>query len=79
MRELRQQLNLSQEKFAAHLHVSVRTVNRWENGHATPSPMALNLIEAKLQKFAGGNCLNSSQFQEDVTDKLRAMRRIIQC
>ncbi|MBD6616519.1 helix-turn-helix transcriptional regulator [Komarekiella sp. 'clone 1'] len=51
IRELRQQLDLSQEKFAAKLGVSLRTVNRWENGYAMPSQMALKLIEEMLQKM----------------------------
>ncbi|WP_375510080.1 helix-turn-helix domain-containing protein [uncultured Nostoc sp.] len=51
IRELRQQLDLSQEKFAAKLGVSLRTVNRWENGSTTPSHMALKLIEEMLQKM----------------------------
>lgn len=52
IRELRQQLNLSQEKFAAKLGVSFKTVNRWENGHSMPSPMALRLI-AELRREVG--------------------------
>ncbi|WP_339379261.1 helix-turn-helix domain-containing protein [aff. Roholtiella sp. LEGE 12411] len=51
IRELRQQLDLSQEKFAAKLGVSLRTVNRWENGNTVPSPMALKLIEEMLQNM----------------------------
>ena len=51
IRELRQQLDLSQEKFAAKLGVSLRTVNRWENGSTVPSHMALKLIEEMLQKM----------------------------
>lgn len=51
IRELRQQLDLSQEKFAANLGVSLRTVNRWENGSTVPSQMALKLIEEMLQKM----------------------------
>ena len=51
IRELRQQLDLSQEKFAAKLGVSLRTVNRWENGSTVPSQMALKLIEEMLQKM----------------------------
>ncbi|MHC5597705.1 MAG: helix-turn-helix domain-containing protein [Nostoc sp.] len=51
IRELRQQLDLSQEKFAARLGVSLRTVNRWENGSTVPSQMALKLIEEMLQKM----------------------------
>ncbi len=51
IREMRQRLRLTQEKFAAQLGVTYLTVNRWENGHATPSPMALKLIELKLQQM----------------------------
>ncbi|MBN3879859.1 MAG: helix-turn-helix transcriptional regulator [Nostoc sp. JL23] len=51
IRELRQQLDLSQEKFAAKLGVSLRTINRWENGSTVPSPMALKLIEEMLEKM----------------------------
>jgi DNA-binding transcriptional regulator YiaG len=51
IRELRQQLNLSQKKFAARLGVSVRTVNRWEKGYVVPSQMALKLIEEILEKM----------------------------
>ncbi|BAY74060.1 XRE family transcriptional regulator [Nostoc linckia NIES-25] len=51
IRELRQQLHLSQKKFAANLGVSLRTVNRWENGSAVPSQMALKLIEEMLEKM----------------------------
>ncbi|MBW4426711.1 MAG: helix-turn-helix domain-containing protein [Nostoc desertorum CM1-VF14] len=51
IRELRQHLALSQEKFAAKLGVSMRTVNRWENGSTVPSQMALKLIQEMLQKM----------------------------
>ncbi|MBN3941140.1 helix-turn-helix transcriptional regulator [Nostoc sp. NMS9] len=60
IRELRQQLNLSQEKFAAKLGVSLRTINRWENGYTVPSQMALKLIEEMLEKMgeAGKRLVN---------------------
>jgi DNA-binding transcriptional regulator YiaG len=65
VRELRQQLNLSQERFAARLGVSFRTVNRWENGHAVPSQMALQLIEGMLRKMGeSGKGLLSRYFPE---------------
>ncbi|MDZ8035024.1 MULTISPECIES: helix-turn-helix transcriptional regulator [unclassified Nostoc] len=51
IRQLRQQLDLSQEKFAAKLGVSLRTINRWENGATVPSQMALKLIEEMLEKM----------------------------
>lgn len=50
-RSLRQKLNLSQASFAAKLGVSVRTVNRWENGHAHPSKMALRLLEEMVNQM----------------------------
>ncbi len=52
IREIRQHLALSQEKFAARLGVSFRTVNRWENGRAVPSPMAMKLLEDMLIQLA---------------------------
>lgn len=51
LRQLRSQLNLSQEKFAAQLGVSFKTINRWENGHSTPSPMALKLLSHLLTQM----------------------------
>ncbi|MCU0537000.1 MAG: helix-turn-helix domain-containing protein [Hydrococcus sp. Prado102] len=51
IRQLRQRLQWSQSELALHLGVSLRSVNRWENGRATPSPMALRLINEKLQQI----------------------------
>ncbi|MEA5451880.1 helix-turn-helix transcriptional regulator [Leptolyngbya sp. CCNP1308] len=52
IRELRQTSKLTQEKFAAQLGVSFPTINRWENGHATPFPLALRQIEIVLSQLA---------------------------
>jgi DNA-binding transcriptional regulator YiaG len=52
IRELRQTLKLTQEKFAAQLGVSFPTINRWENGHATPSPLALKQIDMLLHQLS---------------------------
>lgn len=52
IRELRQTLKLTQEKFAAQLGVSFPTINRWENGHATPSPLALRQIDTLLNQLS---------------------------
>ncbi|HIK08724.1 MAG TPA: helix-turn-helix domain-containing protein [Oscillatoriaceae cyanobacterium M33_DOE_052] len=49
VRALRSRQSLTQEQFAAKLGVTFRTVNRWENAHATPSPMALKLIHLMLK------------------------------
>ena len=50
IRTLRQELGLTQEKFAAKLGVTFPTVNRWENNHATPSPLALEKIQALAKR-----------------------------
>lgn len=52
IRELRQTLKLTQEKFAVQLGVTFPTINRWENGHATPSPLALKQIELLLKQLS---------------------------
>ncbi len=52
VRELRSTLQLSQEKFADKLGMTFATINRWENGHATPSPLALKQIEALLNQLS---------------------------
>ncbi|MGB7324037.1 MAG: helix-turn-helix transcriptional regulator [Rubripirellula sp.] len=48
VKSLRDQLGLSQEKFAARLGVTFSSVNRWENGHRKPSPLAMKQVEAIL-------------------------------
>ena len=45
VRELRERTGLTQENFAAKLGVTYPTINRWENGRAKPSPLALKQIE----------------------------------
>jgi len=45
VRKLRDRTGLTQEKFAAKLGVPYPTSNRWENGRAKPSPLALKQIE----------------------------------
>lgn len=50
-RELRLMTGLTQEQFAATVGVTFSTVNRWENGRAMPSPMAMKLIENILRSL----------------------------
>jgi len=45
VKELREQLHLTQEAMAETLGVSFATVNRWENGWTAPSKLALRQIE----------------------------------
>ena len=51
IRELRERTGLTQEKFAAKLGVTFPTINRWENGRAKPSPLALKQIEELLRSL----------------------------
>lgn len=45
IKEIRNRLGLTQEKFAARLGVTFPTVNRWENGRTKPSPLAQKQID----------------------------------
>jgi putative transcriptional regulator len=51
VRELRKRTGLTQEKFAAKLGVTFPTINRWENGRAKPSPLAMQRIEDLLDSL----------------------------
>ena len=51
IRELRERTGLTQEKFAARLGVTFPTINRWENGRARPSPLAMQKIEELLRSM----------------------------
>jgi putative transcriptional regulator len=51
IRAIREELDLTQEQLAGELGVTFPTVNRWENGHNQPSPMALKQIQIKLQEL----------------------------
>ncbi|MEO0686780.1 MAG: helix-turn-helix transcriptional regulator [Cyanobacteria bacterium J06649_11] len=48
IRELRNSLGLTQDKFAAKLGVTLLTINRWENGRSKPSPLAMEKVEKLL-------------------------------
>ena len=56
VRELRQRTGLTQEKFAARIGVTFPTINRWENGRAKPSPLAMQRIEELLQAMGDRGC-----------------------
>ncbi|MDD5038274.1 MAG: helix-turn-helix transcriptional regulator [Dehalococcoidales bacterium] len=46
VKNIRNNLNISQEQLARDLNVSFSTINRWENGHTGPSKLAkLRFIE----------------------------------
>lgn len=45
VKTVRKALNISQEELARALGVSFATVNRWENGKTSPSPLAQRQFE----------------------------------
>ena len=51
IREFRLLTGLTQEQFGAYLGVTYATINRWENGRSKPSPMAMKLIQQKLEEM----------------------------
>lgn len=51
IKEVRVQLDLSQEDFAREIGVSYATVNRWENGRFLPSKMALRCVETYCDRM----------------------------
>ena len=66
VKEVRRQLALSQEDLARELGVSYATVNRWENGRARPSPLAMQKIEELLRKMGDqGSDLLGEIFAKD--------------
>ena len=44
IKQIRQELGLSQQQLAIELHVGFSTVNRWENAHTKPNGIARHAI-----------------------------------
>jgi len=66
VRELRKLLGLTQEKMAARLGVTFPTINRWENGRAKPSPLAIKQIEDLLAGLGdNGQDLRAKYFTKE--------------
>jgi putative transcriptional regulator len=53
IKEIRVQLDLSQEDLARELGVSYATINRWENGRFLPSRLAAMQLEAYCDRMIG--------------------------
>ena len=65
VRETRQCLKLSQVKLATMLGVSFHSINRWENGRAQPSPLAMKQIKELLYQMGEpGEALLARYFQK---------------
>lgn len=51
IREIRQEIGLTQEQFAAEVGVTCSSVNRWENGRGKPLPLAMEKILTMLEQM----------------------------
>ena len=58
VKEVRNQLNLSQEELAHKIGVSFATINRWENGKTSPSKLARNQFDSLCNKYKETGELN---------------------
>ena len=68
VRELRERTGLTQEKFAAKLGVTYPTINRWGNGRAKPSPLAVKQVEGLLRDLGerGNDLLQECSGGEEI-------------
>lgn len=56
---VRDQLGITQEQLAHELNISFSTINRWENGHTSPSKLArMRLIEFCIKKNIGTDIIS---------------------
>jgi transcriptional regulator with XRE-family HTH domain len=60
LKDLRARLGLGQTELASALGVSFATVNRWENGHFKPTPMALRA----LKQFCREHGIDYAQYDD---------------
>ncbi|MDI3477273.1 MAG: putative transcriptional regulator [Thermoanaerobacterium sp.] len=56
IKAIRMELNITQEQLARELNISFSTINRWENGHTSPSKLAkMRLLEFCSRKNVDAN------------------------
>lgn len=62
IKRLRAELGLTQARLAAELGVSFATVNRWENGQVTPSPLYwVQLVKLAAERTTSGGSARSAE------------------
>ena len=60
LKNIRKELNITQERLAHELSISFSTLNRWENGHTTPSRLArIRLIEYCTEKGVSAETISA--------------------
>lgn len=62
--EIRIEMGLTQEQFAAKLGVSFPTVNRWENQKAKPSPLAIQKLQKLFSNYKRKDRLKQNNIKE---------------
>ncbi len=62
VKEVRRQLEISQEELAHELGVSFATINRWENGKTTPFKLAWGQFDAFCRKMTAAKKLDLSEW-----------------
>lgn len=56
IKAIHMELNITQEQLARELNISFSTINRWENGHTSPSKLAkMRLLEFCSRKNVDAN------------------------
>jgi transcriptional regulator with XRE-family HTH domain len=60
IKKVRKQLGITQEQLARELDISFSTINRWENGHTSPSKLA----RRRLLEFCSNKNLDTSVISE---------------
>lgn len=69
IRKLRYLTGLSQEQFAVKLGVAFSTINRWENGHMQPSPLALKQIKMMLDDLSCSPVIEIQEQSQSLLDQ----------
>ncbi|MBD0302352.1 MAG: helix-turn-helix transcriptional regulator [Tolypothrix sp. T3-bin4] len=69
IRKLRHLTGLSQEQFAEKLGVAFSTINRWENGHMQPSPLALKQIKTMLSELSRSPVIELQEQSQSLLDQ----------
>lgn len=73
VRRIRSVFGWSQERLARELGVSFSTVNRWERGKTTPSPLAERHLRTLLARYCVKNKRNSPRVE--LSRLIRVLRR----
>lgn len=63
--EMRLQLGLTQEDFAARLRVTLPTINLWGNGRTKPSPLVVQSIRSQLLDMGDAGQILLAKFFSD--------------